>query len=132
MVEIGDEKVAEVVHQRDVSLTGLDSRLKGVVAMAAEPVLVKREGAMAAVASALPDANTSVDEVHAFVETLLDHNRIAFDTPKRATSKRRSSTKRMSAVAATEDLVDIPTHTIATRGDRKVLTRIRFLCGDCG
>jgi hypothetical protein len=86
---------------------------------------------MAAIASALPDPNTSIDEVHAFVETLLDHKRIAFDGRRRATSKRRTAKKRTAAVAATEELVDIPTHTVVTRGGKKVLTRIRFLCVEC-
>jgi hypothetical protein len=131
VLEIGDEKVAEVVHQREVPLTGLDSRLKDVIAIAPEPILVKPEGGMAAIASALPDLNTSIDEVHAFVETLLDHKRIAFDGRSRATSKRRASKKRSTAVAASEALVDIPTHIVVTRGGKKVLTRIRFLCVEC-
>ena len=131
-VEIGDEKVTEVVHQREVSLTGMDSRLKGVVAMAPEPVLVKSEGGMAAIASALPDANTSVDEVQAFVETLLDHKRIAFDGGGRGTSKKRTGKKRASAIAASEqELAEMPTHTVVTRGGKKVLTRIRFTCDGC-
>ena len=131
VVEIGDEKVTEVVHQREVPLTGLDSRLSGVVAIAREPVFVKPEGGMAAIASALPDPTSSMDEVHAFVETLLDHNRIAFDGRSRGTSKKRGAKKRMAAIAASEELVEIPTHTIVTRGGKKVLTRIRFTCGGC-
>ena len=131
ILEIGGEKVTEAVHQREVPLTGLDSRLKGVVAVAAEPVLVKTEGGMAAVASALPDASSSMDEVHAFVETLLEHNRIAFDG-KGGASKRRSASKRTAfAATTTEELAELPTHTIVTRGGKKVLTRIRFLCGHC-
>ena len=131
VLEIGDEKVTEVVHQREVPLKGLDSRLKDVVAIAPEPIFVKPEGGMAAIASALPDANTSTDEVHAFVETLLEHKRIAFDGGGRATTKRRASKKGIAAVAASEELTELPTHTIVTRGGKKVLTRIRFLCGDC-
>lgn len=131
VLEIGDEKVTEVVHQREVPLTGLDSRLKGVVAIAPEPVLVKPEGGMSALASALPDASTSTDEVHAFVETLLEHNRIAFDGRSRATSKKRAAKKLSAVVAAGEELVDIPTHIVETRGGKKVLTRIRFLCNEC-
>jgi hypothetical protein len=133
VVEIGDEKVTEVVHQREVPLSGLDSRLKGVIAIAPEPVFVKPEGGMPAIASALPDPNTSVDEVQAFVETLLEHKRIAFDGRGRGTSKKRAAKKRASAIAAgdVEELVNIPTHTVVTRGGKKVLTRIRFTCGGC-
>ena len=129
VIELGDEKVAEAVHQREVPLKGLDSRLKNVVAIAPEPVLVKPEGGMAAIASALPDANTSTDEVHAFVEALLDHKRIAFDGLRRTASK-RSAKKLIAAVASPDELVDIPTHTIVKRGGKEVLTRIRYLCVD--
>jgi hypothetical protein len=128
VVEIGDETVTEAVHQREVPLTGLDSRLKDVVAIAPEPIFIKPEGGMAAIASALPDANTSTDEVHAFVEMLLDHKRIEFDGRSRATSKRRAAKKRTEAVATGDELVDIPTHKIVSRGGKKVLTRVRFTC----
>jgi hypothetical protein len=136
MLNIGGEKVAQATHHREVTLTGLDSRLQGVVAVANEPVLVGSEGSAAAIVSALPDASSTTDEVQAFVETLLEHNRIAFDgEPRRPAANRRASagavTKRgaaAAAVAATEEMLDLPTHTIVTRGGKKVLTRIRFLC----
>jgi hypothetical protein len=123
-LDLGEEKVAEAVHHREVPLGTLDSRLKGVVAVAQEPVLVKSEGKMAAIASALPDASTSIDEVHAFVETLLEHNRIEFNGRSR-TAKR--GTKRSAIAATNGELSDIPTHKIVTRGGKKVLMRIRFL-----
>ncbi|MDQ2856931.1 MAG: M36 family metallopeptidase [Acidobacteriota bacterium] len=126
MLEIGGEKVAEAVHQRPVSLTGLDSRLKGVVAMAAEPVLVKSAGGMSALVSALPDPSTSEDEVQAFVETLLAHNRIAFDGKDTKPPKRRAGA--LGMVAARDELLQLPTHKITTSGGKKVLKRIRYLC----
>jgi hypothetical protein len=128
MVDIGGEKMAEAVHQREVTLSSLDSRLKGVVAIASEPMLVGGVGKMAAVFSALPDPSTSTDEVQAFVETLLAHNNIAFDGAKKRASKRGRGAA--AAVASREELADLPTHTITTRGGKKVLTRIRFLCDD--
>lgn len=124
MVEIGGEKVAEAVHQRAVSLTGLDNRLKGVVAMAPEPVLVQRAGGMSALVSALPDASASEDEVQAFVETLLAHNQIAFDGKGGKAPKRRA----LGMVASGADLLQLPTHKITTSGGKKVLKRIRYLC----
>ncbi|HKP85929.1 MAG TPA: M36 family metallopeptidase [Blastocatellia bacterium] len=115
-VKIGDEKLVEATHQREVPLQSLSKSLKGVVAIAPEPILVGAEGSRAAIVSALPDASTTADEVHAFVETLMEHNRIAFDGARRG------------AVATTK-VGEMPTHTITTRGGKKVLTRIRFLCG---
>jgi hypothetical protein len=126
MVEIGGEKVAEAVHQRPVSLTGLDSRLKGVVAMAPEPVLVSRAGGMSALVSALPDASASEDEVQAFVETLLAHNQIAFDGKGAKPPKRRATA--LGMVASRAELLQLPTHKITTSGGKKVLKRIRYLC----
>jgi hypothetical protein len=114
-IEIGDEKVVQALHNREVSLSDLSDRLKGVVAIASEPILVGAVGASAAVMSALPDASTTTDEVQAFVETLLKHNRIAFDGGKR------------SALAGPQ-VDELPTHIVTTRGGKKVLTRIRFLC----
>jgi len=117
LLEIGGEKVANAVHQRAVPLDRLSSQLKGVVAMAAEPVLIGAAGAMAAVVSALPDAAATTDEVHAFVETLLEHNRIAFE-----------GGKSIRPIGASRKLGELPTHIVTKRGTKKVLTRIRFLC----
>lgn len=114
-LEVGGETVAQATHHREVSLQAVSDLLKGVVAIAPEPVLVGAAGARAAMVSALPDESTTIDEVQAFVETLLKHNRIAFDGGRRA-----------SLVA--EDFKELTTHTITRRGGKKVLTRIRFLC----
>jgi hypothetical protein len=123
-VNIGGEEVAEALHNREVALQSLSGRLKGVVALAPESVLVGASGAAAAVVSALPDPNTTTDEVHKFVETLLAHNRIAFegDTRRAAASSK--------AVVAGEEELELPTHTIRSQKGKKILTRIRFLCHD--
>ncbi|MDB5578764.1 MAG: hypothetical protein JWR80_3940 [Bradyrhizobium sp.] len=116
------EGVAEAVHRREVSLGDVDKRLRGVVAFAAEPVLVGRSGLRAAVLGALPEQTRTEDEVGAFVETLLKNGRIALG-PKTGAKK--------SLVAATPKSNDVPTHVIRTVGGKKVLTRIRFMCGCC-
>ena len=80
---------------------------------------------MAAMFSALPDASTTTDEVTKFVETLLEHNQIAFDRPKRLGLKPAM----VEAVVQDREPLTMPTHTISVQDGKKVLTRIRFLCG---
>jgi hypothetical protein len=109
------EKVAEVVHQREIDLGQVDKRLKGVVALAAETVLVGSSGGRAALLGAIPEPNQTEDEVTAFVETLLRFGRIKLDRGHGA----------VAAPAAPQP----PTHVIRVRGKKKVLERIRFLCG---
>jgi hypothetical protein len=129
------EGVAEAVHRREVSLGDVDSRLRGVVAFAAEPVLIGRSGARAALLGALPEQNRTEDEVGAFVETLLRNGRIAFDgKPKTASRTTAKTGRKKGLVAAAADGAssnNINTHAIRTVGGKKVLTRIRFLCGCC-
>jgi hypothetical protein len=115
-LNVGGQRVARVVHEREVPLGDVDRRLRGVVARTAEPVLVGAAGSRAAVLGALPEDSTTADEVRTFVETLLAHDRIDFGrTPA-------------GAVAAAAPGDSLPTHTVRTRGKKKVLTRVRFLC----
>jgi Fungalysin metallopeptidase (M36) len=124
-VEIGDERVAQVVHYREVPLGSLSKQLKGVVAVAAEPMLVGEAGGRAALVSALPEPNTTTDEVHTFVDTLLKNDQIAFDGRARAVKARR-----VGAVNGRQPH-GVPTHKVVTRDGKKVLTRIRFACAHC-
>jgi hypothetical protein len=119
--------VVEAVHKREVSLGSLDNRLRGVVAFAAEPVLVGHSGARAAVLGALPEPNRTEDEVNAFVETLLANGCIALGG-KPAAKAAKKSLVAMSAAAKSNN---VATHVIKSVGGKKVLTRIRFLCGCC-
>ena len=124
-VTIGGETVAQAVHYRDVPLGTLSDKLKGVVAVVAEPVLVGRSGTRAAVLSALPDANTTTDEVYTFVETLLKHGDLAVDG-----GSRRSAVASRKALAAqpASDSGKLPTHVVRARGGKKVIERVRFKC----
>jgi hypothetical protein len=125
-LEIGGEEFAEAIHFREVPLTGLSDRLSGVVAVAPEPVLIGASGTRSAIMSAMPDANTTNDEVRAFVESLLENQSIEFDRPRRAAVTR-------AAVAETPEAAPVPTHKVVSRGGKKVLERIRFVCGSgCG
>ncbi|MEK6262283.1 MAG: M36 family metallopeptidase [Planctomycetota bacterium] len=117
-LRIGGETVAEVIHQRVVSLDRLDKNLKGVVARASEAILVGESGGRAAILSALPEAAIAVDEVETFVWSLLKQGAIDFgNTPKGAV-----------ALAAANAAVNPVTHTIKMIGGKKVLTRFRFAC----
>jgi hypothetical protein len=120
-LEIGDERLAQAIHYRPVPLASLGKHLKGVIAIAPEPVLVGAEGNRAAVRSALPDSSTTSDEVYAFVETLLQNDQIALDGGGGKALTR-------GAVVGTDRASGPPTHTVRTRGGEKVLTRIRFVC----
>ena len=116
--ELGGQAVAKAVHHRGVPLGKLDRRLKGVVAPAVESVLVGSSAARAVVLGHLPDARTTVDEVHHFIGTLLEHGAVAFAAAKRATTRK----------AAAPQSPFLPTHTLQTRGGKTVLKRIRFSC----
>jgi hypothetical protein len=96
-----------------------------VVAVAAEPALVGAAGGRAALVSALPEPNTTTDEAHTFVETLLKNDQIAFDGRARAAKARR-----VGAVDGRQPH-GLPTHKVVTRDGKKVLTRIRFACAHC-
>lgn len=117
------EGVAEAVHRREVKLGDIDKRLKGVIAYAAEPVLVGASGTRAAVLGALPQPNRTENEVAAFVETLLKNGRIALGKPV---------AKKALAFALPEPKSNnVATHVIRSVGGKQVLSRIRFMCVCC-
>jgi len=116
--QIHGQKVARAVHRREVSLAPIDKRLSGVVALADESMFVGSMGKSAVLLGALPEEYTTESEVQSFVRSLLEHNRVVFGTP----------TKR---ALATQDNLEASrtTHAIVTRGGKRVLVRVRFLCG---
>jgi hypothetical protein len=106
------------VNTRPIPLSSVDKRLKGVTAIAHEPVLVGASGGRAAVMGAMPNPANTESEVQEFVKALLDQNRILLDAKKKA----------KSLVANLQQPVP-PTHEVKTVGGKKVLARIRFSCG---
>jgi hypothetical protein len=125
---IGDEQIAEATHYREVSLGVLSKDLKGVVALAAEPVLIGSSGKRAAIVSNLPNEGTTTDEVHTFVSTLLETDAIDFDGSSRTGAPARGFRAAGAVGAApTKPRRPLPTHVIRTRGTQKVLERIRFV-----
>jgi hypothetical protein len=119
---LGDREVVQAVHQREVRLDQHGKELKGVVAYAPEPVIVGGVEKVAAVFNILPDPSTTEDEVHAFVETLLTNDDISFEPKKRA-AKGLVQTSRPK-----RNLSKYPSHIVAVRKGKKVLTRVRYFC----
>lgn len=123
----------KVVHQREVSLTGLSERLAGVVAFAPQPVVVSRQARATVLRSSIPAADVTAQESRYFVATLLDGGSIAFDgKPARQTAVRAARAPRAKARTKAKPSRPSPgviTHAVQTRGNKKVLVRVRFAGG---
>jgi hypothetical protein len=112
-------RVVQAVQTRDIPLEGLDRRLKGVVAVAHEPVLIGGSGGRASVFGAMPHRVDTEVEVESFVKSLLSHDRIDLGKGKK------------KAMVASDDREAHATHAIKSVAGKKVLQRIRFRCGCC-
>ena len=115
---VGGSAVVSAVHYREVPLQPVSRRLKGVIAVVPESVLVGAAGGRAALLGALPEPTSTTDEVHAFVEMLLEHDGVAFDTAAPATVRK--------AIGGRARTGTLPTHAVRLVGRKKVLTRLRF------
>jgi hypothetical protein len=115
-------RVVHAVQTRNVPLGGVDARLRGVVAVAHEPVLVGGSGGRASVMGVLPHAEDTEAEVQSFVKSLVEHDRIDLGKPK---------SKRKKGIVASAKSNGHTTHAIKTEGGKKVLRRIRFRCFCC-
>lgn len=116
-LDFAGERVASLVHQREVDLSALDKRLQDVHSMAAEAVLIGRTATSAAVLGAMPDQGATAYETLSFVRTLLGQNMIDFEPVRRG---------------AVSDGSPKATHEVKTVRGKKVLVRQRFTCGpDC-
>ena len=120
--DLGGTRVAEASHLRAVPLRGLSRRLHDVVALGPEPALVGSSNKAAAVLGALPDAQTTSDEVRSFVAGLVRRGAIAFD-PRvvKAARPARGAMRPHGTI----------THVVVDRRGKKVLERVRFSCGCC-
>ncbi len=114
--EILGQKVARAIHKREVPLAKLDKRLAGVVALADETMFVGSSGKSAVLMGALPEEYTTQDEVRSYVTSLLEHDRISFESAKKGT------------LAATDTTSPMTTHAIRVRLGKKLLVRLRFFC----
>lgn len=123
-LRLGAELVVRVVYQKEVSLTGVAKALSGVVALAPVAATVGQSGEVAALLGSLPDVRSIAEETRAFVEMLLARGHIAeVSAPRIAKPKPRGRRRKVPPPC--------PTHVIRSRGKKKKLTRICFLCG-CG
>jgi hypothetical protein len=113
--EIAGESVVQAVHRRDIALGDVTPKLRGVVAVAPETVLVGESGGRAAVLGGLPEASVTTDEVMGYVESLVRHERIDYGGKKKGAGAERRLAWR--------------THSIRSVGGRQVLMRVRFACG---
>ena len=118
--DIAGVRVVRATHQRHVALGKLDSRLKGVFAVASQRVLIGINNRTAAILGGLPESTAGDDEVHAFVQTLLAADRIAF----LGTSARYG----IKSASRTDIRLRLPTHAVQRVGGTKVLRRVRFAC----
>jgi Fungalysin metallopeptidase (M36) len=119
LMQLGDTPVANVAIRHEVSLDTVDKRLQGVVAPVHTVALVGESGGSAALLlAARPGVPT--DEVLGFVQSLVNHDQVAFDAQQ---PKRRGA-------AATRPRAGGPTHAIRSRGGKKELYRVRFAFAD--
>ena len=110
-IDMFGARLAQAVHEREVSLGSLHKKLSGVVAKVSEPVILGATGKRAAVMGAMPEAFTTQDEVLTFVQSLIKHDRISFDVKLAAAKGPWAHTHRIRKV-----------------GGKKVLTRVCFNC----
>jgi hypothetical protein len=112
---IAGARVVQGVHRREIPLGDLSPRLKGVVAVAQESVLVGASGGRAALLGGLPEASATTDEVMTYVNSLVAHGRIE---PAAGGRERRAGGGPAWY-----------SHAIRSVGGKRVLTRVRFACG---
>ena len=116
-----DTPMVSAMQTDTVSLSSIPG-LKGVVAETHQPVLVGGSGRSAAVMGSMPHPENTEAEVLAYVKTLVAHDRIDYGGKKKTASKR-------GMVAGGGATPDHTTHVIRRVGGKKLLQRVRFLCG---
>jgi hypothetical protein len=116
VLDIGNERVAQMTVERDVPLGSLSSSLKGVVARVSDSVLVGASGNRAAMLGALPDIDSTTEEVLSYVDSLVKHKRILTKRPKKVVKKHKL------------EPMTRHTHEVVTVGGRKELQRRAFAC----
>jgi hypothetical protein len=126
LAKIAGETVARFQHYRKIALDGLSKKLKGVIAVARETVLVGESGGTAAVLGMMPHAETTTSDVETFVRSLLKFDAIDFggDKKKKPAVAKRGMVATQPEKRGPEDV----THTIRKTGDQKMLVRVRFAC----
>ena len=96
--------------------------------MGVEPSLIGEANRHAAVLGALPDPQSTTDEVRSFVAGLVRQGAIAYDEPARKAAARRSTRRGRGAVTGKDAA---PTHAVVREQGRLVLRRVRYACACC-
>lgn len=128
VAELSGQRFARVIHNLQVPLGSLDTRLRGVTAIAPVPVIVGDSGGRAAVMGQLPEPVSAGREVQAFVESLLTNGQIEFGEPRNAGAVRGTATTARAGRANARRPVARETHRVAAVKGKKVLERLRFHC----
>ncbi len=117
-VRLGGKDVANTVYRLELRLASVGRGMRGVVARAAESVLIGSRDDRAVILGELPDKAETIAEAERFVSTLLEHDDVRMPTRNRGRSRRRQS----------GELPSTQTHTVRKSRGKKVLKRIRFSC----
>ena len=113
--EIAGQRVAEVMHRREVDITGLSEKLNGEGALAGEPVRVGVSGAHPAILGAMPQPDVTVDEVRTFAAGLVARDAIATE----------------GEAAGASVVSGGKTHAVVVENGQRVLRRVCFACRCC-
>jgi AcrR family transcriptional regulator len=122
--DLGGTRINEAIHDRAVPLKGLSPRLAKVSAVGVEPSMIGESNRHAAVLGALPDAQSTSDEVRSFVASLVRQGAITYD----GKGKGAKGAGGLGAVGGTGGAA---THGVVRRNGQLMLERLRFSCG-CG
>jgi len=126
-IRVGALRAAEMVCERAVRLAAVDQRLRGVIALAHESVMVGAADRRAALLGSMPEPVTTESEVDAFVEMLIESGGLLLGRrPPKSTVRAARAGAGKQAVPATA------THAIRTLRGKRTLVRERFACGACG
>jgi Fungalysin metallopeptidase (M36) len=119
VLNIGDERVARMTVERDVSIGSVHASLKGCVVRVTDSVLVGSSGKRAAMLGALPDVDSTTEEVLSYVDSLVKHERILTKRPAKVVKRHRL------------EPMTRHTHEVVRIGGRKELKRRAFACRCC-
>jgi hypothetical protein len=106
---LGGNQMYSVRHRHTVPLDDISEALQGVEVICDEEVLVGESDGRAAALGIVSDVQTSVAEVQSFVHSLMQNDQIETDT-------------------ISDENISDTTHVIAKLGDKRILTRRKFLC----
>jgi hypothetical protein len=134
--DLGGKRINEAIHDRAVPLKGLSPKLARVSAVGVEPSMIGEANRHAAVLGALPDPQSTTDEVRSFVASLVRQGAIAYDGKDKGKSAGTrmgkggaKDEKRAGGRGAVGGTGGAATHGVVRRDGQLLLERLRFSCG---